>query len=373
MTIAALDRWRHRVHIAPLLPTATAGHSIHSYFNTNPESPDGRHVLFYRSTAADADGGEICVIERASGTVRVLAQVVQIEDAHRAACQQWSDNGRCVTFHDRRDGRWQVLAVDLTGGPERMLAQDRQLGFGCPRDRRVPLYGCHWNPGVHRDLEMVDVRTGEIGIAASIGAVVATYRDWVQHEFGGEDGLSVFFPVVSPDGSRVFFKIAKGRGGDDFRGMDASHRQGKVVWDLVAGQPLRLFTTWGHPSWAPDGSAIFEKGNVLTRIADGSESRPAPGSPSDHPSISPDGQLFVTDCNLTNKPGGHAGEWCLAVGSMHGPDCIIVHRFASNGGATSWRRCHPHPVFSADGRRLYFNVSDGPWTSLHVAEIEPQV
>jgi len=27
-----------------------------------------------------------------------------------------------------------------------------------------------------------------------------------------------------------------------------------------------------------------------------------------------------------------------------------------------------HPVFSADGRRIHFNVSNGPWTQFHVAE-----
>jgi hypothetical protein len=29
---------------------------------------------------------------------------------------------------------------------------------------------------------------------------------------------------------------------------------------------------------------------------------------------------------------------------------------------------HPHPVFSADGKRIYYNVSDGEFTRLHVAE-----
>jgi MFS family permease len=42
--------------------------------------------------------------------------------------------------------------------------------------------------------------------------------------------------------------------------------------------------------------------------------------------------------------------------------------FAQNGGAKSWRRNHPHPTFSADGQRIYYNVSDGPFTRLMVAE-----
>jgi WD40-like Beta Propeller Repeat len=32
---------------------------------------------------------------------------------------------------------------------------------------------------------------------------------------------------------------------------------------------------------------------------------------------------------------------------------------------------HPHPAFSPDGKRLYFNVSAGQWTRLHVAEVTP--
>ena len=39
-----------------------------------------------------------------------------------------------------------------------------------------------------------------------------------------------------------------------------------------------------------------------------------------------------------------------------------------SASANSWRRSHPHPAFSPDGKRLYFNVSSGPWTQLHVAE-----
>lgn len=364
----ALDAWRGTVHVAPILPAGTACHSIHSYFNANPESPDGRQVLFYRSTAADGDGGEICVVERASGRLRVLAQVQQVEDAHRAACQQWSDGGRCVAFHDLRNGHWQVLAVDLHDGSERLLAMDRQLGFGSPVVRQVPVYGCHWNPGPHRDLELVDVHNARVTVVARIADVAAAYPAWVQHEFGGADGLAVFFPVASPDGGRCFFKIAKGRGGDDFRGMDASHRQGKVVCDSTNGRILRLFTDWGHPSWAPAGDAILEKGQLLQAISDGSVRRIAPdGSPSDHPSLSPDGRLFVTDAHLVHH-GGQRGEWGIVVGSAKTGQHVIVHRFANHGGADSWRRSHPHPVFSADGRRIYFNVNDGAWTRLHVAE-----
>lgn len=359
--------WRDHVRISEALPAA-AEHAIHAYFNTCPESPDGRWVLYYASSDADAGSGELRLLERATGRVKVLTRITKVEDAHRAACQQWVDGGRGVAYHDCRDGRWLVAVVDPETGMERILAHDRQLGFGSPTQPLLPLYGCHWNPGAHRDLELANVRTGAITSAVRIADVVDAHREWVEKVFVTSDNLSVFFPVLSPDGSKVFFKVAKGRGGSDFRGMTASHRDGKVVWDLTGGKSLRRYDSWGHPSWAPTSDGIFEKGNGLITLADNQQRRFAKGSPSDHPSLSPDATLFVTDADLTKREGV-AGTWGIIIGNTRQEEYAIIHRFVNSQGAKSWRRSHPHPVFSSDGRRVYFNVSAGQWTRLHVAEV----
>jgi hypothetical protein len=360
-------RWRDHVQVREVAPAGNE-HTIHAYFNTSPESPDGRHVLFYVSSLGDGDHGELRVLERATGRVRTLARIAKVEDAHRAACQQWADDGRSVAYHDCREGRWLVAAVDLESGVERIIAHDRQLGFGAPTQPFLPLYGCHWNPGEHRNLELADVRTGKITTAVSITDVVAAHQAWVTKTFLTTEGLAVFFPVMSPDGGKVFFKVAKGRGGSDFRGMDVSHRDGKVVWDLKEGRNLRRYDYWGHPSWAPDSLGIFEKGNVLASLVDDTSRMYAKGSPSNHPSLSPDMSVFVTDADLTKREG-NAGVWGIIVGNTRAEEHAVIHRFLNTGGATSWRRSHPHPTFSTDGKRIYFNVSAGPWTRLHVAEI----
>jgi hypothetical protein len=36
-------------------------------------------------------------------------------------------------------------------------------------------------------------------------------------------------------------------------------------------------------------------------------------------------------------------------------------------GTTSWRPAHPHPVFSSDDRRIYFNANPDARTALCVA------
>lgn len=360
-----LQRWKGAAR-EPVSALADR-HVIHSYFNTCPESPDGKLVVYFTSGAREGERGDLRVLDRATKRETVIARDITAEDAHRAACQQWSRGGKTVVYHDCREGRWCVVAVDVATGKEKILVQDRQLGFGAVSESWVPVYGCHWNPGVHRNIELVNVETGETRTAVEAGAVVSAYPDWIRKRFQSTD-LSLFFPVVSPDGRKIFFKLAKPGGGDDFRSKQASDREGKVIFDLETKQLVRLVEQWGHPSWTPDSTGIFERGNYIMDAATG-KTRPrfAPSCFSDHPSLSADGRLFVTDADVTKRPFGRPGYWAVAVGSTAEDAFELVDLFDNSKGATSWRHNHPHPVFSADGRRIYYNVNSGPWTQLMVA------
>lgn len=65
---------------------------------------------------------------------------------------------------------------------------------------------------------------------------------------------------------------------------------------------------------------------------------------------------------------GKPGDWAVAVGSMSRDEFVLLHVFANDAGAKTWRHNHPHPAFSDDGKRVYFNTNSGPWTTLLVAE-----
>ncbi len=364
-----LRDWREGVTVRPVSDQPSR-HTIHSYYVNNPESPDGRRVLYFTSTAPDGHSGEVRMLDRASAEEVVLARGIHTEDAHRAACQQWISGGTRVAFHDVRDGRWLVAVIDVGTGRETIVARDRQLAFGQPAGDLLPIYSPHWKPGEHRDLEIINVITGDRRTAVTADAVNKTYGEWVQKEFGGKP-ISIFFPVLSPDLKRVFFKVASA-GVDDYRSKAASHRQGLIGFDLERGGFLFMREKWGHPAWHPDAKRIIEVGNLLIDSDDGAVSRipDLPRLRGSHPSVSPDGTLFVTD-GLLESLGGKPGEWGVVVGDLRGHRYEIVHRFDNTHGAKSWRRSHPHPVFSADSRRIYFNVSTGDWTQLHVAEAGP--
>jgi hypothetical protein len=360
--------WERDVRIAPV--SAKPGrHTMHSYYVANPESPDGKRVLFFASTHPAGHVGEVVMLDRATGKETVLAENVHSEDAHRAACQQWLSSGKRVAFHEAVGKRWRVVVVDTATLAKTVVAEDHQVGFGRPDGELLPLYGCHWNPGAFRDLEIWDGSTGKLRTTAKIGEVEAKYGPWLLKEFAGKPA-SIFFPVLSPDLRRVFFKISAGNGGDDFMSKNASHRQGIVCYDFEKAACIWQRGQWGHPAWHPDSRRILEVGNVLfdtdsagayTKLKD----VPSPGG--SHPSVSPDGKLMVTD-GISDKIGGKPSEWGIMVGDMSGGKWALLHSFDQSKGAKSWRRSHPHPAFSADGKRIYYNVSDGEYTRLFVAE-----
>lgn len=362
-----LAPWRKNVKVVPV--SLHNQHSIHAYFNSCPESPDGRWVLFYASTTADGHEGEIRIVERATGKEKVLARGVAVEDAHRAACQQWVSGGRRVVFHNLlKSGESVVLCVDVETAQERVLARGRQVGFGQPDADVVPIYGPHWSPGDYHDLELLNVATGTITkTPLTADLVKKAYPDWTARQFGDRQ-LSVYIPMLSPDLTRVFFKMATPAGGD-VRSSKASVREGLLIYDLKTSRLLPMRERWGHPAWGPDSRHIINVPGIVID-SDTGKVQPIPNCPKlpgSHPSFAPDGRLFTSDC-LASAFGGKAGWWSVGVGDMKTGEFVVLHTFDNAKGARSWRVSHPHPVFSRDGRRLYFNVSADDWTRLHVAE-----
>lgn len=365
-----LDAWRG----ARVLPVDDGEHhSIHSYFNACPESPDGRWVLLFASTQPDGHVGQIVIVCRQSGERLIVADHVTVEDAHRQAYQQWCSGGRRIVYQDFHGQRWQIRSYEVASRQTRVLFEGCQLGWGQAAGDLVPIYGPHWAPGEHRNLLLLDVTTGRIHMPATITQICDQSPAWVRAAFDPAVA-SVFFPILSPNFRRVMFKLSQPAGGE-FRSRAASKRAGLMVMDLDSGQLIRAAEHWGHPAWHPDSQTIITTPNLLIDLRTGTEERMAslPEWPGSHPSFHPGGRLILSDTYLRGE-GVPRGWWAIALGDPRTGRIHHVHELHElPGGATSWRPPHPHPTFTPDGRRIYFNISAGRWTRLHVASIEERV
>ena len=364
-----VEPWKQNVQIKPVSAVADR-HTIHSYYLANPESPDGRYVLYFTSKHPAAQVGELRILNRATAEETLIAADVHTEDAHRVACQQWLAGGKYIAWHEVVGKKWQVVVYDLDAKQKRVVAENRQIGFGQPGGHLLPMYGCHWNPGPYRDLYIWNANTGEVSTAITIAQVEEQLKDWLAKEFQGKP-TSVFFPVLSPNLELVFFKPAAGSGGDEYMSGSASRRRGLACFDLKSQRLVWFREKWGHPAWHPDSRHILEKGNVLFDTAVPASSyqklRKVPSPSGSHPSVGPDGELMVTDGDCS-RYGAEPKQWGIVVGDLHDRDWVLLDSFDQSGGAKSWRRNHPHPSFNADGRRIYYNVNDGKFTRLFVAE-----
>jgi hypothetical protein len=351
-------------------------HTIHTYFNVSPETIDGSHVLYYTSTTPEGHSGEIRMQVRATGEETVLVRNLDTEDAHRVACQQWVCNDRQVVFHDMRNGEAVVAAVDVKTRKERVLAKERMVSFGFQPSDLIPIYGVHFQPGKYTDVELLNVATGEIKTLVTAKQVRDAYPEQISKLYGDLQ-ISTPFGVLSPDEKLIFFKLSAQS--PNYKPLPEGHlkwprsyqsdREGLVCYDIEHRKLLFFRRDWGHPSWDMKSTTILNAPNVLIDGRTGAEkSIPnLPRFPGQHHSFSPDGRLFVTDTQL--EPfGGVKGEWGVAVCDVRGGNWTMLHRFRGDKGATTWRKNHPHPAFSPDGNRIYYNVNSGTYTQLHVAE-----
>lgn len=374
-TFDPLAAWKTGVKVHPVSSVPNR-HTIHTYFNVSPESPDGRYVLYYTSTTPEGYAGEVRMQERASGKETVLARNVNCEDAHRVACQQWVSHGRRVVFHDLRNGEVVVAVVNVRTLKEGVLGKGRMVSWGTADGDLVPIYGVHFQPGPYRDVELLNVGTGEIRTVVTADEVREKFPEMVR-ELYGDKPISTPFGTLSPDGKLIFFKLSaptdayvpQPKGQLKWPYAYQSAREGLVMFDIEHSRLLFIQRNWGHPAWDPTSKMFLNTPNVLIDAHTG-ESHPianVPKFPSQHVSLSPDGKLFVTDTQLTPF-GGKKGEWGVAVCDVHGGGYVMIARFRGDEGATTWRKNHPHPAFSPDGKRVYYNVNSGKYTQLYVAE-----
>jgi len=330
--------------------------TLHCYFDISPESPDGSRVTCF-SIADDKSSGQTLVVDADGSNRRGVGGETATANVgmwhHAGARQQWIDNRRII--HNRLEAGGaafsEVVEVD-SGQTVRMELPVRMVNpvapVGITSSHEAAFGGASGEPPAVFRVDLTDGRSEKLFDIEDIRAIHP------QAELAARYDMRIKHTKWSPDG-RMFFLVYNN---EHLRrtGQPYDRIKSLVLADADGGN-LRYLTEFGHhPMWSPDGADVlaYSGSDLVALPAGGGPMRTLlAGAPGVHGSLDPTGTTLVTDL-VPGESGGEGGVLTIDLASgrqrtlatfTHPP---IEYEY----------RVHPHPAWSRNGRRVYFNAVD---------------
>ncbi|MDO8681875.1 MAG: hypothetical protein Q7N50_00125 [Armatimonadota bacterium] len=343
-----------------------AGPAVHSYFDLCPESFDATRVLYYEFTEDSARNGYVMV-----ATLNKSAKLPLRHDptgepcsgsSHEGVEQQWVDNNTIAYRGGERDHRETVIcsihdnSIRRLPGAIRMFSPVNGMGLntsGTSRNDEPAVYLMDFQSGKTRRLftrkDLFERHPWHDSIK-DLDKIYFKHSKWTL------------------DGKR-FFVVFTNEGYDRPAGV----RGVKSIFVADAGcSNIRYLCEFGHhPMWADDGTFAyafdFRQDKMLNLVAhpiDGREAYPLLSNIHGwHASLNPEGTKVVTDVGAWKEKGnGALLLYDLKTGEYTE---LVIYKMvdASHAG------CHAHPVWSRNGKRVYFNSSDTGVPQLYAIDL----
>lgn len=329
--------------------------TIFSYYNTTPESPDGKTIMYIRCEKEPEPGktrvpAALWICNRDLEQHRKITALTGIS-VHDGAEAQWVDNDRIALFDHLK-----VRIINIHSGkdlldkklPAAEMGHDSFNGkilFSICEDK-VP-----GEPAIYElDCNTLQVRT-VLKLKELALLPIPSYMD--------KDSL---YPLMkwqlshlqySPDGEKICFRIELGpKDNNILLGICNVDGSGVKAWM----KPLHFLwydnnSLIGHLSNEPDGKRPdpYERRYSLTRWdPDGNIVQQMMAPRGNHLAISPDRKYFVSESFYQTNPVVvtlYSGEGKAPVEIGHFDPLDITWK----------KKFHVNPSFSRDGKRVYYS------------------
>ncbi len=358
-----------------IVPATTEhAHTMHSYFDICPESPDGTRLVFARFGADITKPADICVSDIRTGEILVAAQA-ENASTHSGAFQQWLSNDEILYVSNRMGDNKATNIVSLEthsqtrlNGMAQMVSPTGRLAAGF-LDQNVPGRGPR-----PRIVALFDLASGETKPCFGVDECYSLlpYREMLDGVmFCSPDFMTFKHSKWSYDGSKFFvvFNNCSGETPPEMTNYRYVTEGGNFVKTLYCvnadGSGLRYLCDFGHhPMWSYDGTYVYffakyaddpkRQDMVGCNVETGEKFLIAENLFGIHPSINIDNTLIVSD--LIDKRNGVAYINIYDI-KRRVNETVYSYKIDDFSHATG---THPHPVWSRDFKRVYFNnVQDG--------------
>ncbi len=334
------------------------GPAVHHYYDIPIEEPDGSRIVYYEFDSDEIPGPGKVIVARADGTEAREVGRGEESIGHVGAQARWVGPGR-IAYSPRQQSAGGTVVVDLDSGKRQELPFT--LRSYCEPTGVGAMIGDAGGHGATHDLARMqtlrlwDSRTGDIRIRLTAERAHAIHPRRDRFEPARSNFQNAKF---SPDGSRVFIVF----GTEAYRNMAGGRDYPSIKCLLLMstdGDDVTYLGEFGHhPMWRPDGSEIIayvgDQGaqHLVRYPLDGTPAAPfLEDLPGIHASLDRAQRRLVTDV----FEGDDQARILLVDVETGDHHTLTAGRHAQRGHI---RGCHPHPQWSRDESRVFFNMAD---------------